>query len=142
MRPRDSAKSRWLGVFLTLAFLGWSGPTWADEAKPVTVTDKDNDGKVSLTKGQELVVRLEIRTGTGFTWEVSPVEGKRLEQLGKPALERGSGGRAGGPAFQVFRFKAVRAGTTTLELNYRRPFEKNAKPARTFKIKVTVKEAP
>jgi predicted secreted protein len=109
-----------------------------DAPKPVTVTDKENDGKVTLAKGQELIVRLVANPTTGFTWVVSKKAEKQLKQVGKPVVEKGTG-RIGAPSKMVYRFKALKAGTDTLELHYLRTFEKGKKPAKTFKVKVTVK---
>src|SRR6266702_3775821 len=108
--------------------------------KPTTVTEKDNEGKVTVIKGKELLVSLDIIQGTGYTWEVAKKDDKQLEKVGDPTIEKAQKGVVGGKAQQVFRFKAAEKGDTTLELNYRRPFEKDKDPAKTFKIKVTVKE--
>src|SRR5262249_6772160 len=94
-----------------------SGAALADEPKPATVTEKDNDGKVTLTKGQELVVNLEITTGTGYTWQAARSDAKQLEQAGKPKVELKEE-KPGAVARQVFRFKALTPGTTTLEMHY------------------------
>jgi predicted secreted protein len=37
-----------------------------------------------------------------------------------------------------FRFRAVRSGTDTLKLVYRRPWEKEQSPARTFLVHIRV----
>lgn len=125
---------------LAMAILiGLGGSVVAEQPKPVTVTEKESGNKVALAKGQELVVSLEIRTGTGYTWQVAGLDGKLLEQVGKPVLER-TDNKPGAPARQVFRFKATAAGSGMLELNYLRPFEKDAKPAKQFKMSVAVKE--
>src|SRR5262245_20335956 len=123
-------------IFLTAAL---SVNVLADKTdKPVAVTEKDKDGKVTIAKGKELAVSLEITTGTGYTWQVGKVDKKQLEQLGEPKTEKPENGRLGAKAQQVFKFKALSAGTSTLELNYLRPFEKEKKPPKTFAIKVTV----
>jgi inhibitor of cysteine peptidase len=128
------------GLGLALVCLASTAMGRADEPKPVKITDKDNDGKVLLVKGQELIVTLDITTGTGYTWLVKRVDDKQLEQTGKPKEEREEN-KPGAPARLVFRFKALKPGTTPLELDYKRPFEKEAKPAKTFQVKVTIKEA-
>jgi predicted secreted protein len=39
---------------------------------------------------------------------------------------------------QVFRFRAEARGAAALELEYKRPFEKDKAPARTVKLQVAV----
>jgi len=67
----------------------------------------------------------------------SPDKGM-LKQVGEAEFEpdrkaRGSGGNI------LLRFEAVKVGKTMLKLIYRRPFEKNKRPTKTFEVKVTVK---
>jgi predicted secreted protein len=57
---------------------------------------------------------------------------------GKPETVPAKKGVIGGKATMIFRFQAV-AGTSDLELHYKRPFEKDKKPAKTFKVTVEVK---
>src|SRR5262249_21654914 len=113
----------WLSLaVLAAACLCLPGSGRAAEAKPVTVTEKNKGDTVNLAKGQELVVRLPIRSGTGFTWIIIKQDDKQLKKMGDPKVERDKGGKIGGLAKQVFRFKALKAGTSTLELHYLRPF--------------------
>jgi inhibitor of cysteine peptidase len=129
----------------TATFLGLivavCGPVQGDTPRPlkeVKVTEKENGGTVSLVPGQELVVSLAVTTGTGYTWQTAAAPKGALKQVGEPKVERPNPSRPGAPARQVFRFVAEAAGEGKLDLQYRRPFEKNAKPARTFTLKVVV----
>jgi predicted secreted protein len=109
--------------------------------EPVTATEKSNKGTIALVKGQELRVSLEGRAGTGYTWQVKEKPAKLLAQIGEAKIEQSDDGpRVGGPTRYVFRFRALAAGAGTLALEYLRPFEKGVKPAKTFQLKVTVKE--
>lgn len=105
----------------------------------VNVTDKDNDGKVNLTKGSMLIVRLEAQLGTGFGWQVVKNSSNGLRQLGKPGLETTDSSSLGRIEVQVFRFKPRQAGSYELELHYKRPWEKDRKPAKTFRLTVRVR---
>ena len=48
----------------------------------------------------------------------------------------------GAPATQIFTFVPVAPGTTDVEFSYRRPWLKDQPPARTYKIRVIVRDAP
>ena len=98
-------------------------------------------GEVTLREGGELKVALAANPSTGYSWEVSGApDAAVLEQVGEPAYEAsptetmvvGSGGTT------TFVFRAVGAGTTTLELVYLRPWEDGVEPVDTVTIDVTV----
>ena len=64
-----------------------------------------------------------------------------LEQIGEAeyiAPEPTDPPMVGVPGREVFRFKAISAGQETLELLYRRSWETDVEPAKTFSIDVTV----
>ena len=117
-----------------------SGPALSDEAKDkaVTVTDKEDKGKVTVPKGGTLVVKLPITTGTGYTWEVTKNNADRLKPAGKPTVEKPEKPVPGAKTTQVFRFDAAGAGTSELTLEYKRPFEKDKPPAKTYRLTAKV----
>src|SRR5262249_27911725 len=105
---------------------------------PVTVKDKDKEGKVKLARGDTLEVRLPSNRTTGFSWQVAKIEKDRLKSQGKPMYEAPKKGLIGAGGTEVFRFTAEAAGKTELELVYKRPFEKDKPPARTYKLTVEI----
>jgi inhibitor of cysteine peptidase len=128
-------------LFLAGALALLSGPAArADEAKDkaVTVTDKEDKGKVTVPKGGALVVKLPITTGTGYTWVVAKNDAEQLKPVGKSTIEKPDKPVPGVKTIQVFRFDAAAAGTSELTLEYKRPFEKDKPPAKTYRIIVKV----
>jgi inhibitor of cysteine peptidase len=111
------------------------GPTRA-----VVVTEKQNGTTVELSRGQRLVVQLATRSGTGFSWApAAPTDG--VLRLAKSETRRGPS-MPGAPATQIFTFVPVAPGTADVEFHYRRPWLKNQPPARTYKLRVIVRDAP
>ena len=45
----------------------------------------------------------------------------------------------GAPGHQSFKFNAISTGNDTIDLEYRRPWEKGVAPAKTFGLIVSVK---
>ena len=84
-----------------------------------------------------LVVRLASQTGTGYGWRVAHLDTRNLTQLDS-STERAADGSEGGKEFQVFRFKARSRGSSRLRLHYVRPWQKNARPLKTFELTVSV----
>jgi predicted secreted protein len=105
----------------------------------INVTQADNERALTLDSGDKLVVSLASTPGTGFGWKVADVDAKVLRQTGAPELIPNPHPMPGAPATQVFRFVATGSGSAGLELDYVRPWEKSAAPARTFHLGVTVR---
>jgi inhibitor of cysteine peptidase len=108
-------------------------------ARNTKVTDSDNGRTVTLNRAGTLIVALASTPGTGYGWTVSALDARVLKEIGKPRLIHGAHPMPGAPATQVFRFSAAGAGSTRLELDYIRPWEKNVPPARIFRLDVTVR---
>jgi inhibitor of cysteine peptidase len=115
----------------------------------IVIDREHEDGEVQLHEGETLVIRLESNPSTGYGWEVGqpllssdslPVlqqtgdEYQPREELG-PSYAEGDGPLLGAPMTQVLRFQALRAGQTSLDLVYRRPWE-DVPPLDSFSIKV------
>ena len=107
-------------------------PTCAD----LVLKDSDNAKGFEPPVGQVIHICLKGNPTTGYLWAVSGVDGASVRQVGKiqyrpdkkPAKVVGSGG--------VFTatFKTVDVGWTTVTFEYRRPWEKDTAPARTFVV--------
>jgi len=111
-------------------------------AKEVKLDAADNGRQVELQKGQALVITLESNPSTGFRWGVVELEEDILRQMGEPEFKvsdprepppPGTGG------WETFRFEAISAGQTALELVYHRPWEEGEEPLETFSLQVVVR---
>lgn len=101
------------------------------------VTEKMNGGLLTLVQGQSFILKLHGNPTTGYVWQISslsPVYLKPVSEVNYQAdsLLTGSGGT------YTYEFTAVKAGTTTLELVYRRPWEENKSPYGTFQISIRI----
>ena len=99
----------------------------------VTVTERDNNAEVRLQVGDELIVRLEATPGTGYSWSVTGEEDV-LKLSGTPTFESSGKFGLGRAEQQVFTFRVQAAGVRTLQLEYRRPWEKQAPTAKAFSV--------
>ena len=137
------------GKLITLSCMLLIGVTMvAQSTKPsgtkhtspmVTVGEKDNGTTVDLTQDETLVVKLPGNPTTGYSWAVvgdpSPLK------LVKSSTQRSAKSKtmAGAPSVQCFRFQANAAGIVSLTLNYRRPWEHEAPPAKTYTLRVQIR---
>ena len=125
------------GLLLVLAACV-GGAAANQDNKTVTITEKDTDGKIKLSKGDTLVLKLPVQGGTGFTWVLAKNDKDKIKQIGKEETEKPEKPLPGARVMRVWRFNAEAAGTTELELHYKRPFEKDKAPAKTFKVILTI----
>jgi inhibitor of cysteine peptidase len=138
-------------VVLTIAFAGLLPSDYAiaqasnSSAKMqsapsnLTISDKDNRTNVDLTTGQTLIVRLPSNPSTGYAWVVNgdPAPLKLTKSFS--VRSKGTSGMVGAPRTAVLEFNAASSGVTTLTLLYRRSWEYNVAPTKTFTVTVSVR---
>jgi len=109
------------------------------DMKNITVTEKDNGSRFELNRGEVLTLRLESSPGTGYSWHIAKNDGNLMEPMGEPTFETPERKLiVGGIEYMVFRFKALASGTNVLELHYKRGWEKEKEPLKTFLITVKI----
>jgi len=105
----------------------------------VTLTDQDNGKDVDLTTGATLIVKLKSNPSTGYAWTVSGDPSPlRLEKTTYVKNSKSSKA-VGAPGTQVLRFGVSSSGMATLTVVYRRSWEYNVPPAKTFSVRVNVR---
>ena len=98
-----------------------------------------NEGPVSVKVGSGFTIELESNATTGYQWEVKPLAGGIVSAGSHVYLDPATG-VVGAGGWEQFQFTAVAAGTTSITLEYRRPFEPATTPAIdtvTFEVTVT-----
>jgi len=107
-------------------------------ASMVFISQDDNGREFTLDRGDALEISLPATSGTGYTWQAEPVAGGFVKEVGEPAFALDSA-KPGASGHQIFHFGIDASGTGTLEIRYLRPWEKDAKPAKVFKIMLIVR---
>jgi len=116
-------------------------PTPVPGTADVMLGAADNGSQAELSSGQVLEVTLASNPTTGYSWQVSEVDGAVLTQLGEAEFQQaptegeplvGAGGT------ETFRFVAA-TGETTLALVYHRPWEEDVEPLEIFTVQVVVR---
>jgi inhibitor of cysteine peptidase len=104
----------------------------------IGVTEADNGREFTLARGDTLEVSLPATSGTGYTWQAAPIADALVKQVGdlKFKVDNAMPGASG---HQIFRFSIEASGTGTLEIHYIRPWEKDARPAKVFRILLIVR---
>jgi predicted secreted protein len=133
-----------LGMLLTTGTPGCSPSTLSDNqavqisARTITATEKENGRRLALHPDDILTLRLQSIPGTGYSWQISKNDARVMKPLDKPEYERQDKKAMGSVAYQIFRLKALAKGTDVLELQYKRVWEKEKKPLKTFRVTVQI----
>jgi inhibitor of cysteine peptidase len=96
------------------------------------------NGALEVAKGHQLTITLDANPTTGFEWQLAaPLEEKVIALVGDRHQQPDTS-RVGAGGTDVWTFKAVGTGSTTIVLEYRRPWEKGQLPAerKTFPVVV------
>ena len=96
--------------------------------------------EVEIAKGNTLVVTLFSNGTTGFSWdENAQIADTGIIQQLKHQYIGAETNIPGAPGAEQWTFEAVNTGTTTVHLEYSRPWEGGEKGVWTFDLTVTVK---
>ena len=103
--------------------------------------DKNIVQDISVPAGQVITLQLFSNATTGYSW-------KENAQISEPAVlsqlshsyvaPSDTGGRVGAGGIEVWTFKALKAGKSTVSEEYGQPWSGGEKGAWTFKLNVTV----
>jgi inhibitor of cysteine peptidase len=84
-------------------------------------------------------LRLGSNPSTGHSWQIAENDGKVMELMGEPTYETPERKLiVGGIKYMIFRFRALTRGADILELQYKRIWEKEKEPLKTFRITVKI----
>jgi len=100
------------------------------------IAQDDNGREVPLAVGEVVELSLPENRTTGFHWELK-AKGGPVFELVKDEFEPAKGPPGQGGVHR-WQFKAVRAGSGEIQLQYRRHWEQNAAPARNYRVSVRV----
>lgn len=103
------------------------------EAKKVI--EKDSGKTIEMRVGSSILVDLPGNPTTGYMWEVSSMDRAILQKIGDHKFSTNSN-VIGAPGKVSMRFRVIGTGRTELVLAYRRSWEKNVAPAKTFSVKI------
>src|SRR5664279_817903 len=101
----------------------------------IIVTKADHDRTVKATTGRQVTVKLAWSPSTGYDWVLTRNDPSMLKQEGDAKTEPAKQPMPGAAETRVFTFKALKAGSSTLEFHFRRSFEKDAPDQGVFKVK-------
>jgi C1A family cysteine protease len=90
----------------------------------------------NVVKDQLITIVLEANPSTGYSWSVAHSDASRFEEQG-PFTYEGGGGIIGGSRKQRLVLKALKTGSFTVHLVYRRPFDPDEKALANITMDMT-----
>lgn len=96
----------------------------------------DKQKTIRVHKGDTLLIKLQMASGTGFVWQVS---GKpNFCKQGDTKYEHIKRNMPGAPLMEIMSFSIMASGVGDIIFIYHRPFEKNKVPAKTKTLHLIV----
>jgi predicted secreted protein len=124
-------------ALLIIGFFAFSN---CDAMKPKTITItlyRDLQKTIRVDKGDTLLVKLPMASGTGFVWQVS---GKtNFCKQGDIKYEHIKSSMPGAPLMETMSFTMRASGVEDIIFIYHRPFEKNKAAAKTRRLHLIVR---
>ena len=131
-------KSTWLIMGLvTTALLVLTA--CSTSAKQVSADDSSSGKQIDIAIGGTLTVTLDSNQTTGFSWELKEIGDTNILQKIDNKYVAPTSNLVGAGGKEVWNFKALKAGTTTLSMDYSQPWAGGQKDVKSFNLTVAVK---
>jgi inhibitor of cysteine peptidase len=102
--------------------------------------DASSSGKqIEIAVGGSIAVTLDSNATTGYSWELKGISNPAILEKTDNKYEAPTSELIGAGGKEVWTFKALKAGTTTLNMEYSQPWEGGQKGANSFSVTVVVK---
>lgn len=102
---------------------------------------KDSGYTVKTRIGDTVKVELQGNPSTGYAWQVVDLDTEMLRMVGLGKFSEGSD-KVGGEGTYTYKFQPISTGRTEIRMVYIRPWEKNARPQKTFELGVEILPPP
>lgn len=133
-------KTKLAPIFLmTAVFLGLLACSSATP-KELSVDIASAGKEVTLATGGTLTITLESNITTGYSWnETADIGDKTVMQQTDHKYQPPGTPIPGAGGVEIWTFKALKTGKSTISMGYARPFEPGVAPVKTFTLNVVVK---
>ena len=131
--PRDPA---WTRLFRIAVDVAEAPP----RSRTLALSEADDGSRIYVVQGDVLTVRLPANVTTGYGWSAAQAAPGVLQSPEPPSYLPPAASLPGAAGTQTFTIPVIASGAGWLQLVYRRPFEKEAPPARTWSVFVAAAE--
>ncbi|HOF05173.1 MAG TPA: protease inhibitor I42 family protein [Syntrophales bacterium] len=146
-RKKEPAWAERIGIAAVVIFF-LSAPCFPAAGEEIQIEVRGPDSGIVMLVGDineirakrdyDIVATIPSNPTTGYRWQLtSPPDGGRLRLTGQEYVP-GPPGLVGAGGQEVWTFRTVGLGETTISLGYLRPWEKDKPPVRSIRIKVLI----
>ena len=131
-------KSKWLLaglVFIALLAIAACSST----PNQVSVDGSFSNKQVEIAVNGSLTVILDSNATTGYSWELTDISDNSVLEKTANTYETPTSGLVGASGKEVWDFKALKQGKTTLSMEYSQPWTGGQKDAQSFNLTIVVK---
>lgn len=107
--------------------------------RPLELTDVDEGRQAVLEVGDRAIIKRESNPTTGYCWEVLGLDDQDVITLVERSYKADSS-LIGSGGVETFLLKASQPGVVALQLVYRRAWEQDIPPLRTYALTLVVRE--
>lgn len=100
------------------------------------VLHPDASSRLEVEVGQVIAFDLPGHAGTGYQWRATGSCPGMLQPIDGPIFKPDDPGRFGSAGLFRFRYRVVGAGESTLQFDYARDWESDARPVRRSRVDV------
>ena len=122
-----------LSTIILFTFIGCSPTT-------ITIKEDDQKEKYSVRKNDLIKIILKANPSTGYQWSIENMDTSRViiidETYTTENIEREI---VGGGGDKIYLFKAINRGSTAIDIEYFRPFEKELQPIKKIHINLEIR---
>jgi inhibitor of cysteine peptidase len=105
----------------------------------VSIDESSSGQQVEIASGGTLTVTLESNQTTGFQWELKSIGDTSVLQSQGGTYNAPDSDMVGAGGEEVWTFKAVKVGTSSISMEYSQPWDGGTKAAKVFDLTVVVK---
>jgi inhibitor of cysteine peptidase len=109
----------------------------AGGGKSINVDASYSGKQVELSLGDSLVVTLASNVTTGYSWTLTGISDESVLQKTKSEYVAPKTNLMGAGGTEVWTFKALKVGNSTISMGYSRPWE-STPPVETFSLTIVV----
>ena len=133
-------KIKWLTMGLVGTTIMVAAMTGCSSLPKQVSADASSSGKqIEIAAGGSFTITLDSNATTGYSWELKGISDTAVLEKTDNKYEAPTSGLMGAGGKEVWTFKVLKAGTSTLTMEYSQPWAGGQKGANSFNVTVMVK---